>query len=173
MVAETSGKFGIKYFNLNDKFYEMVSKITEIKRSQIFSVLWKKSSEKLKEEVVTMEMIFNVWSTTCGELKCINQHFLDGVIQLKKIDKYLVIFGYDYDALKEEFMQLSKYFLGTADLDEVKKKFSSKIEKVKSYKKLVDARQAAQAILDLRDELGLEGDFSRIEQVDYTSFLLI
>ena len=166
LCTKRSGEYDVVFFNLDDKFYEMVSKITEIKYSQIFKKLWQKYGEKLKNEVVTMEVIFNkIWSRILDKLKSINEQFLDGEMQLKKVDKYLVMCKTDYDALEEEFMLISRFFSGTAHLGEVKKKLGVSIKKVKSYKQLFDAQQAALAILELQEVMGLEGDFSEVENI--------
>ena len=166
LCTKRSGGYDIVFFDLDDKFHEMVSKITEIKNSQIFKKLWQKYSEKLKDEFVTMEVIFtNIWSRILDKLKSINEQFLDGEMQLKKVDKYLVMCNTDYDALEEEFMLISRYFSGTAHLGEVKKKLGVSIKKVKSYKQLFDAQQAALAILELQEVMGLEGDFSQVEKI--------
>jgi hypothetical protein len=165
LCTKRSGGYDM-FFKLDDKFYEMVSKITEIKRSQIFDKLWQKYGEKCKTEVVTMEVIFNkIWSKILDKLKSINEQFLNGKMQLKTVDKYLVMCNTDYDALEEEFMLISRFFSGTAHLGEVKKKLGVRIEKVKSYKQLFDAQQAALAILELKEVMGLEGDFSEVENI--------
>jgi hypothetical protein len=166
LCTKRSGGYDIVFFDLDDKFHEMVSKITEIKNSQIFKKLWQKYSEKLKDEFVTMEVIFtNIWSRILDKLKSINEQFLDGEMQLKKVDKYLVMCNTDYDALEEEFMLISRYFSGTAHLGGVKKKLGVSLKKVKSYKQLFDAQQAALAILELQEVMGLEGDFSQVEKI--------
>ena len=72
-------------------------------------------------------------------------------------------------------MLLLKYFGGkTTQLDQVQKKLEHIMNKVKSYRKLFDTQQAAQAILELRDTLHLEGDFSEVERIEkvraYTLF---
>jgi hypothetical protein len=165
LCTKRSGGYDM-FFKLDDKFYGMVSKITEIKRSQIFDKLWQKHGEKFKTEVVTMEVIFNkIWSRILDKLKSINEQFLDGEMQLKKVDQYLDMCNADYDALEEEFMLLSRYFSGAGHLGEVKKKLGVSIEKVKSYKQLFDAQQAALAILELQEVMGLEGDFSEVENI--------
>ncbi len=166
LCCKRSGGYDMMYFKIDDKFYRMATMITELKRSQIFNALWGKYSEKLKDEVVTMEIIFSkMWSTIYGKLNSINQQFIDGEMQLKKVDKYLNIFKMDYNALEKEFVLLSRYFNGTRHLDETKKKLGAVIKKVKSYKKLFHAQQAAQAILDLQKAMGLEGDFSQVEKI--------
>ncbi|CAB4005504.1 Hypothetical predicted protein, partial [Paramuricea clavata] len=166
LCTKRSGGYDIVFFNLDDKFHEMVSKITEIKNSQIFKKLWQKYGEKLKNELVTMEVMFTkIWSRILDKLKSINEQFLDGEMQLKKVDKYLVMCNTDYDGLEEEFMLLSRYFSGTAHLGGVKKKLGVSIKKVRSYKQLFDAQQAALAILELQEVMGLEGDFSQVEKI--------
>jgi hypothetical protein len=162
------------FLKRDDKFYEMVSKITEIKSSQIFNKLWKKYGEKLKDKVVTMEIILNkIWSRICEKLKSINKKFLDGEMQLKKVYKYLDMFNKtDYNALEEEFMLLSRHFSGPTQLDEVTKKLGISIKKVKSYKQLFDAWQAAHAIQDLQKVMGLKGDFSEVENVKEVEYTL-
>ncbi len=162
-----TGGYDIIYFNLDGKFNEMVSNITKLKRSQIFNALWKKYGDKLKDETVTMEIILDkVWLRTCEELQSINKTFLNGEMQLKKINEYLSMFTKDYNALEEEFLLLSRYFNDRTNLDQIKKKLGAIIKKVKSYNKLFDARQAAQAILDLQKAMGLEGDFSQVESIE-------
>jgi hypothetical protein len=166
LCTKRSGGYDMVFFNLDDKFYEMVSKITEMKYSQIFKKLWQKYGENLKNELVTMEVLFTkIWSRILDKLKSINEQFLDGEMQLKKVDKYLVICNTDYDTLEKEFMLISRYFSGTAHLGEVKKKLGVSIKKVKSYKQLFDAQQAALAILELQEVMCLEGDFSEVENI--------
>ena len=168
LCTEKSGRHDMVFLKLDDKFYEMVSKIAEMKRSRIFNILWKKYGEKLKDEVVTMEIIFTeIWSKICGKLQSINRQLLDGEMKLKKLDKYLAMFKTDYVAFKEEFMLLSRYFNDTAmHLDQIEEKLGVRIRKVKRYKKLFDARQAAQAILKLQKAMGLTGDFSEVEKIE-------
>ncbi|CAB4043244.1 Hypothetical predicted protein, partial [Paramuricea clavata] len=164
LCTERSGRYDVMVFKLDEKFCEMVSKITQIKSSQIFNILWKKHGEKLKH--VTMEIIFSkIWLRICDKLKSINQQFLDGEMELKKVDKYLDVFKTDYDALEKEFMLLSCYFSDATRLDKINK-LGNTIRKVKSYKKLFDARQAAHAILELQEVMGLEGDFSEIKRIE-------
>ncbi len=159
-----SGRYDMIYFNLDDRFIEMVSKITELKRSQIFDVLWKKYSKKLKDVVVTMEIILDkIWLRVCEELQSISKKFLDGEMELKKIGDYLSMFKMNYNALEQEFILLSLYFNGRTHLDQIKKKLGVVIKKVK---KLFDPPQAAQAILNLRRSVGLEGDFSEVERIE-------
>ena len=156
------------FFKLDEKFCKMVSRITDIKSSRIFDKLWQKYGKNLRDEVVTMEIIFDkIWLKICQELKSINQQFLDGEMQLYKVDKYLNMFEMDYDALEKEFMLLSKYFNDTTTHSEqIKKNLGAIIKKVKSYKKFFDARQAAQAILDLQKTMNLKGDFSEVEKIE-------
>jgi hypothetical protein len=150
----------------------MVSKITDMKRSRIFNVLWKKCGEQLKDKVVTMEIILEeVWLRVCDELQSINQEFLDGEMLLRTVDEYLSMFQKNYNALEEEFILLSKYFNSTTHLLQIKQILELRIMKVKSYKKLFDARQAAQAILKLQKALGLEGDFSEVERIKEVQYL--
>ena len=167
LCAKRSGGYDIIYFNLDGKFNEMVSNITELKRSKIFKALWKKYGEKLKHEIVTMEIILDkIWLRTCEELQSINQQFLNGEMQLKKVNEYLSMFSKDYNTLEEEFSLLSTYFNGRTHLDQIKKKLGAIMKKVKSYNKLFAARQAAQAILHLQKAMGLEGDFSQVESIE-------
>ena len=167
LCIQRSGRCDMVFLKLNDKSYEMVSKITEIKHSQIFNKLWKEYGKKLKDEVVTMEIIFNkIWSRICEKLKSINKKFLDGEMQLKKVDKYLDMLNKtDYNALEEEFKLLSRYFTCPTQLDEVTKKLGISIEKVKSYRQLFDAWQAAQAIQELQKVMDLQGNFSEVENI--------
>ena len=142
----------------------MVSKIPEMKSSRIFNKLWHEYSEKLKDEVVTMEKLFTTWSQICESLMTINKEFHDGEMQLVEVDKYVKMFNTDYTVLEDEFTLLSSYFdSATAHLE--RKKLDVVMKKVKSYRKLFDARQAAQAIVDLQKALNLQGDFSEVDRI--------
>jgi hypothetical protein len=168
LCTKRSEGYDMKFFKLDDKFYEMASKITEIQRSQIFDKLWQKYGEKLKTEVtvVKMEDIFKkIWSIILDKLKSINEQFLDGEMQLKEVDTYLDMCKTDYDVLEKELMLISTYFNGTAHLVEVKKKLGISIKKVKSYKEIFDVQQAALEILKLKEVMGLKGNFSEVEKI--------
>ncbi len=171
LCTERSGVCEIVVFNLDEKFTKMVSRITGMKRSRIFNKLWLKYGENVRSEKVTMEIIYdNIWLGICEELKSVNQQFLDGEMQLEKLDEYLDMFKMDYDALEKEFILLSSCFRDTTtNLDHVKEKLGTRIKQVKNYKKLFDARQAAETILGLQKRLGLEGDFSEVEKIEKVS----
>jgi hypothetical protein len=173
LCVKKSGRYDVAFFNLEEKFCTMISRITEIKYSRIFDKLWRKYGEKLKDKVLTMEVIFeNLWLPVCEKLMLINQQFLSGDMLLKDIDKYLKLFDTDYEALEEEFLLLLTFFSDdTASYvnNEVKRKLGAIIERVKNYKKLFDARDAAQAILSLQEKIGLKGDFSAIEHLEKVS----
>ena len=145
-----------------------------IKGSRFFEDLWQKYGKSVKDNVVSVDMIFTIWSKICEKLDSRNKEFLNGKMQLKKIDKYIKMFQMDFKALEDEFMLLSKYFGKTTQLDQVQKKLEHVMNKVKSYRKLFDTQQAAQAILELREALHLEGDFSEVERIEkvraYTLF---
>ena len=162
-----SEKYDIVYLNLDDEMFdEMVSKVIELQKSRIFTSLWDQYGEELKDEVVTIKIIFNqVWSRICEELKLICQQFYDGEMKLQKIDEYLDMFEMEYDAVVEEFMLLFGYFNGPSQLEQIKKKVVDLMKKVKSYKKLFNAQQAAEAFLRLQKVMSLEGDFSQVENI--------
>lgn len=131
-----------------------------MKSSQIFNKLWQQHCENLKDETVTMEMLFEIWSQICESLMSVNKKFHDGEMQLMEVDKYVKMFKTDYTVLEDEFTLLSNYFDGATN-----HKLGVVINKVKSYKKLFEARQAAGAILDLQRALDLQGDFSEVERI--------
>ncbi len=174
LCSERSGSHQVNFFKLEEKYCKMVSGITEIKCSRIFGRLWQKYGEKFKDETVTMEIIFDkMWLRICDKLNSVSQQFLSGNMRLKDVDKYLKMFDPDYEALEKEFVLLSGFLNGkTTPLDQVKKGLRVTIERVKNYKKLFDARDAAEAILDLRKRMGLQGDFSAVENLEEVRFLL-
>ena len=158
----------MNFFNLDDKFDEMVSKVIKIKDSRIFNVLWKEYGESLKDEVVTMEIIWcQMWSRICEELRSICKQFYNGEMKLRKVDEYLDIFKNDNDAIINEFIQLSEFFNpNMGQLDQIRKQLEDIIEKMKSYKKLFNTQQAADAVLRLQKVMGLEGDFSQVRSIE-------
>ena len=145
----------------------MVLNLTDIKNSQIFRVMWEKYGKELKKELVTMEIIFSkMWSRICKELQLICQQFHDGKVKLREIDECLNMFKMDYDALIDDIILLSRFFKNTAQLEQIENKLVDIMEKVKSYKKLVNARQAAHAIVNLENVIGLKGDFSQVRNIE-------
>ena len=173
LCTKRAEKYHIIYFNLDDKFDEMVLKVTELQNSRIFRISWKKYGEKFKSEVVTMEIIFSqMYSKIIEELQLLCQQFHEGEVKLKKIDEYLEMFKMDYDAVVNEFMLLSQHFNSTGQLEQIENKLVDIMEKVKSYKKLFNARQAARAILHVQEVLGLEGDFSQVRNIEKVWLLL-
>lgn len=153
----------------------MVLKIPKIEDSHFFKKLWKKHGRKWRgrDDVVTVELLFTIWSKICLKLKSKNQRFVSGEMQLKKIDKYVKTFK-GYKALEEEFVLLSSFFNDTTThLDQVKQKLGLVINKVKSYKNLFNTQQAAQAILELQIALDLQGDFSEIKGIEEVRLIYI
>ena len=167
LCVKRSGEYHLIFFDLNGEFRKMVDDITEMKRSRIFEALWQKYSNKLKDKEVTIQDIFNeIWLRICSKLKLVIQRFLSGEIQLMKIDKYLSMFNGNFADFEEEFKLLSSFFCDATHLDQVEKTLSDRMQQVKSYKKLFVARQAAQAILELRQKMGLKGDFSEVAKIE-------
>ena len=165
-TSRRSGKCDDVFFKLDDKYNEMVLKIHKIKDSHFFKKMQEKYGRKFRDNVVTMELLFTIWSNICQKLESKNQKFVDGEMQLKKISNYVKMFSMDYKALEEEFMLLSSFFSGATRLDQLKKKLGLVINKVKSYKKLFNTQQAAQVILELQKALDLQGDFTEIKGIE-------
>ena len=168
LCTKRAEKYYMNFFNLDDKFDEMVSKVIKIKDSRIFNVLWKEYGESLKDEVVTMEIIWcQMWSRICEELRSICKQLYNGEMKLRKVDEYLDIFKNDNDAIINEFIQLSEFFNpNMGQLDQIRKQLEDIIEKMKSYKKLFNTQQAADAVLRLQKVMGLEGDFSQVQIIE-------
>ena len=174
LCVKSSKRHIVTFFNLEleEKFCTMMSGVMKIKRSRIFRLLWQKKGEKVKDKVLTMEVIFDdLWSPICSKLVLINQQFLSGDMLLKDVDRYLKLCDLDYEALKNEFLLLSKFFSdGTSFyVNELETELRVGVERVMNYKKLFDARDAAKAILLLRETIGLKGDFSAIKNLDKVS----
>lgn len=160
-------RYDVVIFELDDRTYKMVLEITKLKRSSMFVKLWSKYCKEVKEAVVTMEIIFDkIWSRICEKLKLISTQILNGEMQLRKLDKYLNMFGLNYTTLQSELIFLLRYFSGTTiNLQNVKKDLDIIINKVMNYKKLSNTRQAAQTILQLQEAMGLRGDFSEVKKI--------
>ena len=145
----------------------MVSKVTELQKSRLFNVLWKTFGKELKGQVVTMEIISNqMWSRICKELELKCNKFSEGDVKLREIDGYLDTFRTNYDAVVKEFMLLSQYFNGKREFDRIKNKLVAIMEKVKNYKELFHAQEAARAILHLQKVFSLTGDFAKVKSIE-------
>ena len=166
LCVRRSGEYHVIFFNLDGELCKMVGEISEVKRSRIFETLWQKYSNKLKDEEFTMDCFKEMWLKICNKLKLVNQQFLTGEIKLKKIDGYLNIFDGNFTDFEREFKLLSSVFRDTTRLDQVEKSLSGRMQRVKSYKKLSVARQAARAILVLQQKMGLKGDFSEVTKIE-------
>ena len=166
VCVKRSGGFAVIFFDLDDKYLDMVSRIAEIKGSKIFAKLWHEYSEKSQNKEVTMEIIFQIWLRICEKLKEINEQFVNGDMLLKDIDEYLNLFQTNYSKLEDEFKLLSTFLSHSRrHLDEAKRNLTARIEQVKKYRKISDARQAGRAILQLKETLNLTGDFSVVEKI--------
>ena len=149
LCIRTSGKYNIKYFNLDGKFEAMVAIISELRNSRIFKVFWNEFGEKIEDNEVTMEIIFSqMWLGICEELQAICKQFSDGDVQLSKIEEYLDVCKGDYDALVNEFTLLSKYCIDKECLDrglddrklnQIRRNFVDMMKKVKRYKSFYHA----------------------------------
>ena len=166
VCVERSDGYDVIFFELDDKYLNMVSRITEIKGSRIFVRLWREYSEEFKNEEVTLENIFEMWCRVHEKLKETNDQFLNGEMLLKDVDKYLKLFQTNYTDLEEEFKLLSRFLISKKHLDGAKRNLTARIKQVKRYKKISDARQAGKAILQLKETLGLTGNFSVIEKIE-------
>ncbi|XP_028416584.1 E3 ubiquitin-protein ligase rnf213-alpha-like [Dendronephthya gigantea] len=167
ICVQRSGRFDVIFFNLDDKYLDMVSRINEIESSRIFVKLWRKYSEKLQNEQVTMENILQIWIKVCEQLEEISEQFGNGEMLLKDIDKYLDLFQTNYTDLEGEFKLLFSFLSHPKKhLDETERNLAARITQVKRYKKISDARQAGKAILQLKETLRLTGDFSVVEKIE-------
>ena len=147
----------------------MVSKTTELQKSRLFNVLWKKYGKELKDHIVTMEIISSqMWSRICKELELRCNQFPEGEVKLKEIDEYLDMFKMDYDAVVNEFMLLLEYFHGKREFDRIKNKLLAIVKKVKNYKQRFHAQEgkAANAILNVQKVFNLTGDFKKMERIE-------
>ena len=156
----------VVFFNLDPEIQFMISKIYNIQTSRIFNELWKKY-QKLEYEKVTMTVIMeSMWGPINDKLVSIKEKFVSGEIQIKKVEKYLKMFNYDYPQLEKEFELLVEFFvLEKAIIRSEKVHLRDRIQQVKHYQKLFDAGLAARSILELRRTMKLTGDFSEVESI--------
>ena len=156
----------VVFFNLDPEIQFMISKMYNIQTSRIFNELWKKY-QKLEYEKVTMTVIMeSMWGPINDKLVSIKEKFVSGEIQIKKVEKYLKMFNYDYPQLEKEFELLVEFFVLEKAISRSEKvQLRARIQQVKHYQKLFDAGLAARSILELRSAMELTGDFSEVESI--------
>ena len=156
----------VVFFNLDPEIQFMISKMYNIQTSRIFNELWKKY-QKLEYEKVTMTVIMeSMWGPINDKLVSIKKKFVSGEIQIKKVEKYLKMFNYDYPQLEKEFELLVEFFVLEKAISRSEKvQLRARIQQVKHYQKLFDAGLAARSILELRSAMELTGDFSEVESI--------
>ena len=144
----------------------MVSKMYNIQNSRIFNEQWKKY-QKLEYEKVTMAVIMeSIWVPICDKLMSIKEKFVSGEMQIKKVEKYLKMFNYNFPQLEKELELLVVFFVSEKEITRSEKvQIRARIQQVNDYQKLFDARLAARSILELRRAMALTGDFSEIESI--------
>lgn len=166
LCTRTRTGIDVLFFGINHKFFEMIMQSLAIQTSRIFNDLWRSYSKKLRE-VATMELIFtNVWQTTREQLKTIKEQFLNGQMELTSVDVYLKMFKYDYEELQKDFALLFSNSNDTARSMNTRDLLGKRIQQVQDYQNLFNAGQAARAILKLKEDLGLEGDFEEVEHIN-------
>ena len=172
LSATTSAGIVVTFFELNDEICDMVKNVHSIKGSRIFSKLWGKYCGKTQEHPVTLDSIKqSICDPLIKELMSVTREFISGDIILKDVMKYLEMFNNDYEKLGKELEELLKIFPDPQKSRAASKtQLSGNIQKARDYQGLFQANLAAKAIIELRDTVGLTGNFDEVERISEVSF---
>ena len=151
----------------------MIRDIVKVRNSTFFLEFWEKYGDKALNDVkakqpsrekLTIEDVEElVWRPTSADLASLCKSCLDGSIYLKDVDKHFGKFEGDYDSLAKEISMM----VPTCEANEgdCKRRIRERITQIKHYRQLNECIGAANAVLNFRHDMGLEGDFQIVEDL--------
>ena len=163
----------VVFFGLSPGIKTMIRDIFKVRNSELFTKYWKEYGDKAFNVVkakrpprkkLTIEDVEElVWGPTSADVASLCKSCLDGSISLEDVDNRFGKFGSKYDRLANEIaMMVPIYVANEGDCDT---KIRERITQIKHYRRLNKCIDAANAVLEFRLAMGLEGDFHIVEDL--------
>ncbi|XP_008588585.1 PREDICTED: E3 ubiquitin-protein ligase RNF213, partial [Galeopterus variegatus] len=150
------------HYNLSPKVREMAGKVDLLKDSHIFQIFWKEALEVLSEpeeepeRCILLEEAYDYVYSPCHQ-KFIElyQNLKSGDVTFAEVDVIFKDFVNKYSDLVQE-LQIMCSVNGHVQKDWIKER----VRQIKEYHHLHQAVTSAKVILQVKESLGLTGDFS-------------
>ncbi|XP_041076276.1 E3 ubiquitin-protein ligase rnf213-alpha-like isoform X2 [Polyodon spathula] len=162
----------VTYFQLNEEMREMARKIHTFKDSYIFQICWENegksqaitdpSTEELTPDPdieLTADMVNKEIFEPCFErYKRIYKNTKEGNLTLGEVDAIFEAYKNRYEELKQDLVIMNKL-----EHSDDKKWIGRRIQHIQQYHELYLAVESAQVIIEVKETLGLNGDFKILE----------
>ena len=165
----------VTFFGLSQKARGMISTLDKLSDSILLRQFWMDSSHKavrMVEQGVVQKQFLGIddvedmiWSPCYSRLQSLQVRFINGNISFKEIDKCFAYFKENQayrDLAKEIKLVISKSGSEVKASDLL---IDQRVDEIKDYHKLRHCVDAAAAIWDFKVDLGLEGDFSLVDEL--------
>uniref|UniRef100_A0A2K6UDD8 E3 ubiquitin-protein ligase RNF213 n=1 Tax=Saimiri boliviensis boliviensis TaxID=39432 RepID=A0A2K6UDD8_SAIBB len=163
------------HYNLSPQLQEMAEKIDSLRDSHIFQIFWQKAAESLKvpeeeqeaaelpsepeeseRQTLLIEEVYScLYVPSYNKFISLYRDLKSGEVTLAEIDVNFKDFENKYEDLALELETMR-----TVDKQGPSNWVKERVEQIKEYHQLHHAVRAARVILQVKESLGLTGDFS-------------
>lgn len=166
----------VTYFNLCDVTRQMASELLDIKDSSIFKMCWRIQVEELSrdqpdtedtehldenEETYTLEHVYRTFFQSCYvKYKELYDSLKSGEVLLEEIDSIVDIYKENYDELQKDLDIMCRM-----NQSDNRKWIKGTMSQIQHYHDLHLAMESAKIIMDIRNMLCPEGDFTILEKL--------
>lgn len=161
----------VTFFNLDEEIRDMAEDLFDFKDSHVFKICWEKHAISLAKEQMeddedqivdigaTTDMIYSDIYLPCHhEYKDIYTRLKNGSVRIEEIKQ---LFG----AYKDKYANLTEELNIMCKLEEPADKqwIHTRVEQIKQYHELHLAVDSALVIMEVKETLGLQGNFRVLE----------
>ncbi|XP_059932789.1 E3 ubiquitin-protein ligase rnf213-alpha-like isoform X2 [Gadus macrocephalus] len=159
--------FVVTYYNLDKDIREMAVVLNTYRDSHLFKCVWEKQArlyvdpEKTGDADITATPIMihdDIFKPCYDEYQNIYRCLMDGSIKLGKVDTLLKDYTGKYNELEQDFDIMCR-----VDPSNDKQWIKQRALQIQQYHELHLAVESAQAIMLVKETLGLQGDFSVLQ----------
>ena len=163
------------HYNLSPEVQEMAKNAYLLKDSHIFQILWEEAAQELSEpeenlerEIFQPEDVYECLYCPCFKrFTKLYQDLKSGEVTFGEIDDIFKDFVNKYSDLTEDLQTMSALYPGEQDW------IKERVQQIKEYHHLHQAVDSAKVILEVKENLGLTGDFSVLHTLlSFVSYLL-
>ncbi|XP_039595909.1 E3 ubiquitin-protein ligase rnf213-alpha isoform X2 [Polypterus senegalus] len=163
----------VSYFNLNDEIRDMAEKINTFKDCHIFQIFWEKKAKSLAVidtntneifpdpdlSITTAEEVLDIIFEPCfDEYCCIFERIKNASITLEEVDTVFKDYKDLYENLTKDLQIMSRL-----EKDSNMMWVTNRVRQIQQYHQLHLAVESANVILEVKDALGLGGNFKILQ----------
>ncbi|XP_075850113.1 E3 ubiquitin-protein ligase RNF213 isoform X2 [Microcebus murinus] len=151
------------HYHLSPQVREMAEKVDLLKDSHIFQIFWKEAAEWLSQpaeesegQILQLEEVYDDLYEPCYEkFLALYQDLKSGEVTFAEINVFFKDFVNKYSELTTELQ-----VMGAVDSQSPRDWIRERVGQIREYHNLHQAVSAAKVILQVKEDLGLTGDFS-------------